>query len=101
MNQQQAGELSSQFKRIRAERGDMRIDGNVLDEKTFIDALSRLDDFEVVNLISDLSSVIQNIEFRDSPTTYIPPGELKRPSINVQLESGGTEYTLDLRWNRN
>jgi hypothetical protein len=101
MNQQQKIDMVGRFNRILSDRGEIQINGNSIeDSAAFISALIDLDDFEVVTAISDLDDVIQNITFRDIPTTLIPDGELKRPTVNFVITPSGTEYTLDLRWNR-
>jgi hypothetical protein len=101
MNQQQKSDIVRRFNRILHDRGEIQINGNATeDSAAFILALIHLGDFEVVIAISDLDSVIQNMTFRDIPTTLISDGELKRPTVNFIMSPDGTEYTLDLQWNR-
>src|SRR3954453_6150082 len=101
MDQQQKSDIVGRFNRIQHDRGEIQINGNASeDSAAFILALSHLDDFEVVIAISDLDGVIQDMTFRDIPTTLIPDGELKRPTVNFVMSRDGTEYALDLQWNR-
>ena len=101
MNQQQKSDIVRRFNQIRRDGGEIQINGKAVeDSAAFISALMHLDDFEVVTAISDLDSVIQNMGFRDLPTTLIPDGEGRRPTVNFMMSRDGTEYTLDLRWNR-